>query len=194
MFTGIITHIGTVAERRDTGLRFSVPSNLLAGLTTGASIAINGVCLTVTEIDTAGSRLTVEVMPETLARTTLGSLRPGSRVNLELPLPISGRLDGHFVQGHIDGRGIIRTIAVLGNSHVYEIEIPSELRKYVAEKGSIAVNGVSLTVMRKMPDGFSVGIIPHTWECTTLADLKSGDEVNIETDILAKYVESINNT
>ncbi|MGB7860611.1 MAG: riboflavin synthase [Acidimicrobiia bacterium] len=191
MFTGIVEQVGTItAVVDDLGLRtIEISGSELGELAIGASIAINGVCLTA--VETGGDYMRVNAIPETLHRTNLGQLLVGDRVNLELPMPASGRFDGHIVQGHIDGVGIIRSVSADGESSVVEVETPGDLLVYVVEKGSITVDGVSLTVAGLFEGGFSVALIPHTLEVTTLGLRKAGDPVNLEVDVLAKYVERL---
>ncbi len=155
----------------------------------GDSIAINGCCLTV--VAREGDRLRFDVVPETLARTNLGRLLPGDAVNLERPLAVGARLGGHFVQGHIDGIGTIRSLTPQENAIIMEIGVPPELSRYIVPKGSIAVDGVSLTVAEARADGFTVWVIPHTREVTTLGRRQVGDPVNLECDLLGKYVERL---
>ena len=177
MFTGLVREVGTVASFD--GARLEIDAQLTGGI--GDSIAIDGVCLTVVAND---GRLAFEAVEETLARTTLGTLEPGSRVNLEPALRAGDPLGGHYVQGHVDGVGTVRDAGELT-----WFDAPAELLRYVAEKGSIAVSGTSLTVAALDDAGFAVALIPHTREVTTLGTLAPGDRVNLEVDILAKYVE-----
>src|SRR5205085_1764895 len=155
----------------------------------GDSIAIDGVCLTVVAHD--GRTLSFEAVPETLARTSLGSLEAGSRVNLEPALRAGDPLGGHYVQGHVDGVGTVRSVEPEGDGKRIWTDAPAELLRYVVEKGSIAVQGTSLTVAAVGESGFEVALIPHTLEATTLGALEPGDQVNLETDVLAKYVEKL---
>src|SRR3989338_7091583 len=190
MFTGIISHLGKLTKAEDPVFTFSAPKTITDSLKKGISIAINGICLTVTSkphFDT----FSVEIMPETLKRTMLGKLKVDDLVNLELPVTAYTLLSGHIVQGHVDGTGKVEEIKKEGNSRLFTIKIPSRLSKYIVEKGSIAVNGVSLTVIDIGDNFFTVGIIPHTWDKTMLYTIKSGDYVNIEVDILAKYLEKL---
>ena len=190
MFTGIISHLGKVKKIKGNEFSFSAGSSFLKNIKKGSSVAINGVCLT-TIGRTSHDSFKVEVMPETLKRTMFGDLKKGDLVNLELALLANGRLEGHFVQGHVDGVGIISSIKKEENSHLFTFKIGKGLNRYVAEKGSIAMNGISLTVIEARGDLFTVGIIPYTWNHTMMKNLKVGDKVNIEVDILAKYVERI---
>jgi riboflavin synthase len=193
MFTGLVEDVGTVAraDRRSDALVLAVrPSRIpLAELTLGESICHDGACLTVTDI----GRDTFSVLAgaETLARTTLGNLRVGRRVNLERSLKIGDRLGGHWVTGHVDGTGELAARRDLGSNLVLVVRTPPPLLRHVVEKGSIAIAGVSLTVNAVDAEGFSVAIIPHTVDMTTLGDLAIGERVNLETDILAKHVEKL---
>lgn len=193
MFTGIIEAMGEVAgvERQPEGARLRVRAGpLLDGARIGESIAVNGVCLTIAAL--GGQEFTADLAAETLRRTTLGTLQPGDAVNLERPVRPEQRLGGHIVQGHVDGAGTIRVVRPEGEGIWMEIEPPPALLPYIAEKGSIAVDGVSLTVAG-LPGGerFSVALVPHTLAVTTLGRRRTGDRVNIEVDILAKYVERL---
>jgi len=161
----------------------------LGDLPTGASISVNGVCLTV--VEAAVDEVTVDVIPETLHRTTLSDVVSGVRVNLERPMPANGRFDGHIVQGHIDGVGVVMSIVSDSDGVVMTFATPGSVRPYLVEKGSVTVDGVSLTVAGMTDDGFDVALIPHTLEVTTLGLLKPGDTVNLEVDVLAKYVERL---
>jgi riboflavin synthase len=182
VFTGLIQTTGRVAAAGGGALRVDADLEL----SEGDSVAVNGVCLTATEVSQGG--FAADVVDETLARTSLGSLEPGNRVNLELPLRASDRLGGHVVQGHVDGLG---TVEALGSDGVLRVSAGQDLLRYVVEKGSIAVDGVSLTVAEVDDDGFSVALIPETLERTTLGSLEPGDRVNLEVDVLAKYVEKL---
>jgi riboflavin synthase len=190
MFTGIVERMGIVAEVGDAGgkRRFAIEAGgLAADLAVGDSVAVNGVCLTA--VATAGERFTVEAVDETLARSNLGELRVGSPVNLERPLRADGRFDGHIVQGHVDGVGRVRSLTREGASIRVWIDAPPGLRRYLAEKGSVAVDGVSLTVSGVDAAGCEVVLIPHTLEVTLFGRRHSGDAVNLEVDVIAKYVE-----
>lgn len=191
VFTGIIEQVGTVAAAtgHDRGRRLAIAGEDLAGIPIGASIAVNGVCLTAVETEEGG--LTVDVIPETLRRTNLGRLAVGDAVNLERPMRADGRFDGHIVQGHVDGTGRIDSIEESGGETVFGIELSRDLGGYLIEKGSITVDGVSLTVAGLTELGFTVALIPHTLEVTTLGLRKAGDLVNLEVDVLAKYVERL---
>lgn len=192
MFTGLIAELGT-AERLaegSTSCQLTVRAQkILPGVKIGDSIAVNGVCLTVVHLQ--GNRFTADVMPETVRRTTLRQLQPGDRVNLEKALRPTDGLDGHIVQGHVEGVGTIREISPEGNALAYRIETPKELLRYIVEKGSVAIDGISLTVTETDDTGFSVSLIPHTAKMTTLGYKSVGDSVNLETDILARYVEKM---
>lgn len=192
MFTGLIAELGT-AERLaegSTSCQLTVRAQkILPGVKIGDSIAVNGVCLTVVHLQ--GNRFTADVMPETVRRTTLRQLQPGDRVNLEKALRPTDGLDGHIVQGHVEGVGTIREIVPEGNALAYHIETPKELLRYIVEKGSVAIDGISLTVTETDDTGFSVSLIPHTAKMTTLGYKSVGDSVNLETDILARYVEKM---
>jgi riboflavin synthase len=185
VFTGLVAGTGTVRSLSDG--RLEVDTSLAAELEPGDSIAVNGVCLTA--LDPTSDRFAADVMPETLRRSSLGPLGAGDEVNLELPLRASDRLGGHVVQGHVDGTGTVDEVREEGFSRVVRIAAPSDLLRYVVEKGSIAVDGVSLTVSAVDEDGFEVSLIPETLERTTLGSAVPGRAVNLEVDLLAKYVE-----
>lgn len=192
MFTGIVEHLGTVTSVTDTdrSRTLTVDAGPLAeGTKRGDSVALNGICLTVTA--SADQTLTFGVMGETLDRTNLGALAPGDTVNLERPMPARGRFDGHIVQGHIDGVGRVRGTAQDETSRRLWVDVDPELLRYMVEKGSITVDGVSLTIARVDEDGFEVALIPHTMAVTTLGGRRPGDTVNLEVDVLAKYVERL---
>lgn len=190
MFTGIITYLGKLDKREKSLYTFKSSDSLVKKIGPGDSVAVNGVCLTV-----AGQKskdtFSVELMPETLRKTMFCKLKVNDLVNLELPVKPSSMLSGHIVQGHIDGVGIIKKITPDKNSRLLTIAIPSRLAKYMVEKGSITVNGISLTVISADKSHFTVGIIPYTWRNTMLKQAKIGDLVNIEVDILAKYLEKL---
>lgn len=189
MFTGIITDIGEVAARD--GGRFVVRCSYQPEtISIGASIACDGVCLTATQVDRSGTASTfaVDVSNETLARTTVGDWAAGKRVNLERALRAGDELGGHMVSGHVDGVGRIAAIRPDGQSRRFTIEVPPELARYIAAKGSIAVDGISLTVNEVEKNGFGINIIPHTLTHTTLGSKKPGDRVNLEVDVVARYV------
>ncbi len=189
MFTGIITHNGRLEKKEGQVFRFFAPDALIQKLKKGDSIAVNGCCLTVTNI--LGSTFSVEIMPETEKRTTLGLLKKEDVVNFELPATLNSFLSGHIVQGHVDGVGKVISYKLQVTSLILEIGVAKSLAKYIVSKGSIAVNGISLTVIEAGEDFFCVGIIPYTLENTMLKEIKTGDLVNIEVDILGKYVEKI---
>jgi riboflavin synthase len=192
MFTGLVQSLGKVAEIHETGggVRLAIESPVAAELAEGDSIAVNGVCLTAVGL-CAGERFGADVMHETLRRSSLGSVAPGSAVNLELPLRAADRLGGHIVQGHVDGLGVVAGVREDGFARVVTIEAEPALLRYVVEKGSIAVDGVSLTVARVDDEGFDVSLIPETLERTTLGRVTNGTVVNLEVDIVAKYVEKM---
>jgi riboflavin synthase len=185
MFTGLVADKGTVRAIHDGRLRIEAPISLEHG----ASIAVNGVCLTVVKADDEGFE--VDVMEETLRRSSLGTLGDGDPVNLETSLRVGDALDGHIVQGHVDGTGTVAEVRNEGTSRVVRIEAAPELLRYVVEKGSIAVDGVSLTVSAVDDEAFEVSLIPETLERTTLGQAASGRIVNLEVDVLAKYVEKL---
>ncbi|MFG2877145.1 riboflavin synthase [Streptomyces sp. NPDC048337] len=192
MFTGIVEELGEViaVEELAEASRFRLRGPVVTeGAKHGDSIAVNGVCLTV--VETADGEFTADVMQETLNRSSLGALTKGSRVNLERPMALGGRLGGHLVQGHVDGTG--RILGRTPSEHwvIVEISLPENLAKYVVEKGSITVDGVSLTVVEAAADRFSVSLIPTTLNLTTLGLKTNGDPVNLEVDVLAKYVERL---
>lgn len=193
MFTGLVEDVGTVvrADRRSDALVLAVrPQRIpLAELVVGESICHDGACLTVTDI--GRDTFTVLAGTETLNRTTLGGLRVGKRINLERSLKVGDRLGGHWVTGHVDGTGELAARRDLGSNLVLVVRTPAALLRYIVEKGSIAIAGVSLTVNAVDAETFSVAIIPHTRDMTTLGDLAIGDRVNLETDILAKHVEKL---
>ena len=189
MFTGIIQEIGTIVSVTKDGLVISA-GRALGGLQTGGSIAVNGVCLTVTRCDEKS--FAADVMPETLKRTNLGTLRAGDRVNLERPLAFNGEIGGHLVQGHIDDTGKVVQIAQEGEAVLMRFQAGPEVMRYIVPKGFIALDGISLTVTTKDTDTFGVSIVGYTLKHTTLADRKPGDIVNLELDIVGKYVAELN--
>ena len=189
MFTGIIEELGEVEaiDTSDDGARLRIRAGLASDLREGDSIAVNGACLTAT---TAGNgSFEAEVMNQTLALTTLGTLRASSPVNLELPLRATDRLGGHVVQGHVDGTATVVELVDDGFAKRLRVELPEELQEYVVERGSIAIEGVSLTVSGLTDTGLEVSLIPETLERTTLGDLAPGDRVNVECDVLARYIK-----
>lgn len=193
MFTGIIEELGRVVQLqpKSTGARLTIQSaGILDDATVGASIAVNGACVTAVEI--AGENFSADLAPETLKRTNLGDLKPGSPVNLERPLRANSRLDGHFVLGHVDGTASIVSLDALGGDNWWlRIRVPGELTRYIVSKGSVAVDGISLTVAEIEGDVVGFTIIPHTYEHTTLHAYKPGARVNVEADILAKHLEKL---
>ena len=191
MFTGLVADLGTVSDVVATadGVRLEVATSLAGELSEGDSVAVNGVCLTAVSAD--AKAFTAEVMNETLRRSSLAEIADGTRVNLELPLRAADRLGGHVVQGHVDGVGEIRDAVEDGFARVVTIQAPPQVLRYVVEKGSIAVDGVSLTVVSVTPDTFSVSLIPETLERTNLGEAAPGTPVNLEVDVLAKYVEKL---
>jgi len=191
MFTGLIEDLGELAEleSNELGARLTIRSALAAQLSEGDSVAVNGVCLTATEIE--AESFSADAMNETLSRSSLGDAEPGSALNLELPVRANGHLGGHIVQGHVDGVGSIAATREDGIALVVTVAAAPELLRYVAEKGSIAVDGVSLTVSRVDDQGFDVWLIPETTQRTNLGGAALGRTVNLEVDILAKYVERL---
>jgi riboflavin synthase len=196
MFTGLIAEVGSVTalERNGAGATLQIRARLAGELGRGDSIAVNGVCLTASEVRPDG--FTAEAMLETLKRSSLGQLDAGARVNLELPLRAGERLGGHIVQGHVDGTGTVSAIheqAPIGDRPARTLEIRTDprLERYLVEKGSVALDGVSLTVSALAEHGFAVSLIPETLAHTTLGDVKEGDELNVEVDVLAKQVEKL---
>ncbi|MDL5361805.1 riboflavin synthase [Halalkalicoccus sp. NIPERK01] len=190
MFTGIIEEVGEIRSRTeaDDGLRLRVACRFAGDLESGQSVSVNGACLTVEESDRGSFE--VFLAAETVSRTYLGELREGDRVNLERAMPADGRFDGHLVQGHVDGVGEVRGIEEVGEDWRFAFSLPAEVESYVVEKGSITVDGISLTVAA-LSEGFSVAIIPTTYEETTLSGKSVGDPVHLEADVIAKYVERV---
>jgi len=190
VFTGLVQDRARVAavERNGGGVRLTVETEV-EPIERGDSVSINGVCLTA--VETGGGRFTADVMEETLRRSSLGALAEGDRVNVEPALQAGDRLGGHIVQGHVDGLGKVARVREDGFARVVRVEAPSELLRYVVEKGSIAVDGVSLTVSAVDDEGFEVSLIPETLERTTLGEAATGCEVNLEVDLVAKYVEKL---
>jgi riboflavin synthase len=189
MFTGIINNLGKVREINGARLTVRTDRDFANRLYEGASVAIDGICLTV--VDKNEDLFSIEVMPETVDRTNFKYLQPGNILNLEMPAAPESYLAGHIVQGHIDTAVPLQNISDQGNSRILKFSVPESLSKYIVEKGSIAVNGVSLTIIESGKDYFTVGIIPHTWEQTMFHSLKVGDFANIEVDVLAKYIEKL---
>lgn len=195
MFTGIIEEIGSIAAIKKGGseTRLVIEGEKIFGdLKTGDSVAVNGVCLTAAEI--SGRTFTADVMNETLNRSSLAALKPGSHVNLERAMAADGRFGGHIVAGHVDGTGTIKAVNRDGNAVWYTVSADSSIMRYIVEKGSVAIDGISLTVAKVTADSFSVSIIPHTAEETVLSEKKCGDIVNLENDIVGKYVEKLMST
>jgi len=191
MFTGLVAGRGSVLAAQATadGVRLTIGADGLDGVEEGDSVAVNGVCLTA--VEPRNGSFSADVMHETLRRSSLGALAPRARVNLELPLRPHDRLGGHFVQGHVDGVGTVAEVRAEGFARVVRIAAEPEVLRYVVEKGSIAVDGVSLTVATVEPSSFEVSLIPETLERTTLGAAQPGRTVNLEVDVLAKYVEKL---
>jgi len=185
MFTGIVEELGTVVSRQGPRLRLAART-VLEDVALGASIAVNGVCLTVVGWDGEAGWWEADVVDETYARSALGDLAPGHRVNLERPVRLSDRLGGHLVQGHVDGVG-----EIVAGAPDLRVRTDPDLLRYIVEKGSITIDGISLTVVQPLDDGFTVAVIPHTTEVTTLGHKGPGDRVNLEVDVTAKYVERL---
>jgi riboflavin synthase len=191
LFTGIIEAVGTLAalESRGSGVGVVIEApKVVPGVRVGDSVAVNGACLTVTKIDAAAGRLGFDAVRETLERTSLGDQRVGARVNVERAMRADGRLDGHIVQGHVDGTGRVDTLARDGEDVRFAVSCDAEIVRYLVPKGSVAIDGVSLTVVGVTDRGFDVALIPHTLAETNLGDRKPGDRVNLEADVLGKYV------
>jgi riboflavin synthase len=192
MFTGIVEELGSVAEMKDLGdaARIAVRgSTVTSDARHGDSISVNGVCLTVVEV--LGDTFTADVMKETLDRSSLGALAVGDPVNLERAAMMTTRLGGHMVQGHVDARGQFVSVADHGESWTVRIAFPPEIARYLVFKGSVAVEGISLTIANLADDYFEIAIIPKTWEVTNLSRLEPGDSVNLEVDVIGKYVERL---
>ncbi len=188
MFTGIVEEVGTV-KSVGAGRLTVAARKVLEDIKLGDSVAVNGVCLTVVEM--TSESFSVDVMPETLRRTNLGSLKAGDRVNLERPLAVGGRFGGHFVQGHIDGTSRVVSVTPERDAILLRFEAPPEIMRYIVEKGFIAVDGVSLTVVECSSTAFGVSLVAYTQRNSTLGGKKPGDMVNLEVDIIAKYVERL---
>ena len=189
MFTGIIQEVGTLNFIKKTGSNFKLnitAAEVLKDLSQGESVAVNGVCLTVVEL--SNNSFTADVMPETLRSTNLQNLNKNMPLNLELPLKPTDLMSGHIVTGHIDGVGKISKIKSEANAHILDINIAGELEKYLVKKGSVAVNGVSLTIAELNKNNFKISLIPETWSETNLSSLKVEDKVNIEVDLIGKYI------
>jgi riboflavin synthase len=191
LFTGIIQDTGLVTRvtRAGEDLTLVIKSPLLSTMGVGSSVAVNGTCLTAVSVN--GDSIEVNAIGETLARTSMGDVSEGDRVNLELPMTPDSMFDGHIVQGHVDGVATVRSIADEGESIRVSFDAGMEMLRYLVEKGSVAIDGISLTVASLDEKGFEVAIIPHTREVTTLGSIRAGDRVNIEVDVLAKYVERL---
>lgn len=192
MFTGIIESVGKVVamDRGHGGVRLTVSAGKVSeDVALGDSVAVNGVCLTVVEF--APPLLSFDAVHETLRRSSLGDLRVGSLVNLERALPVGGRLGGHLVQGHVDCTGRIASIRPLGDSWMVYVDVAPETMRTMVSKGSVALDGISLTIVEAADRTFSVSVIPHTWANTTMSEKRAGDMVNVECDILGKYVEKL---
>lgn len=192
MFTGIIEELGSVAglEKHGAGARIEIAAEtVIAGTGEGDSIAVNGVCLTA--LDVGVGSFAADVSGETLERSTLGNLQKGSRVNLERAVTPRTRLGGHFVQGHVDARGRFLEALRAGDFWTVRIGYPAEIGRYLVYKGSVAVEGISLTIARLGEEHFEIAVIPKTWQLTNLSTLKKGDAVNLEADVIAKYVERL---
>ncbi|MDP9727979.1 riboflavin synthase [Alicyclobacillus tolerans] len=192
MFTGLVEELAILKkiDKSPQGARFILAANKILGdMQLGDSIAVNGVCLTV--VERMSGAFAVEAVPETMRRTNLGLLQTGDEVHVERALPIGGRLGGHLVSGHIDGTGTVREVMHEGMARVLTIAAPAHLMKYIVHKGSVCIDGVSLTVMEDRGDAFTLSIIPHTGQMTTLASARPGRVVNIECDVLAKYLEKL---
>jgi riboflavin synthase len=191
VFTGIVEEMGRVAEvaRDGESLRLRIEASLASELAAGDSVSVSGVCLTA--VDPGDAAFTADLSPETIARSSLGSLTEGDPVNLELPLRPADRLGGHIVQGHVDGVGTMEAVSAGGNARDVRFSVPAGLLRYVVEKGSVTVDGVSLTVTEVDDAGFSVSLIPETLERTTLGAGRPGRPVNLEVDVIAKHVEKL---
>ena len=188
MFTGIVEEVGYVAKISDKAMTVRA-SKVLEDVKLGDSIAVNGACLT--SVDFSKSEFSVDLSPETMRRTSLGQLSVGGLVNLERALLAGDRMGGHIVQGHVDGTGRVMSIKEDGDSIIFRIRVPKRLNRYIVEKGFVAVDGISLTVVKRGASSFTLAVIPYTLENTNLSAVSVGDRVNLEADILAKYVESL---
>ena len=194
MFTGIVEELGTIAriDHGPEGIRLEVAAQVVTSdINNGDSIAVNGVCLTA--LDVTPRSFAADVSPETLDKTTLGELKQGSPVNLERAVTPATRLGGHIVQGHVDGRGTFVSATPEGEFWTVRIAYPRDMGKYFIYKGSVAVEGISLTIAALTPDLFEIAVIPKTWQMTNLSSLSPGDPVNLEVDVIAKYVENMMN-
>ena len=194
MFTGIIEEVGVVAKISENAMTVRA-SKVMEDMKLGDSIAVNGACLTAVSFGENGERggheFSVDLSPETMRRTALGDLSPGRPVNLERALLASDRMGGHIVQGHVDGTGRVVSTKPEGDSVIFRIRVPKRLNRYIVEKGFVAVDGISLTVVKRGASSFTLAVIPYTATNTNLAAISVGDRVNLEADILAKYVESL---
>jgi riboflavin synthase len=191
MFSGIVARVGTIerVERGPGGLRLTVRAAFAPAPEPGQSVAVNGVCLTVDRVD--GDRIEFVAVPETMSRTTLGQLEEGSRVNLERALRVGDELGGHWVQGHVDAVGIVTAVERAGDDARVTIEAPEAVRRFLAEKGSVAVDGMSLTVAAWQSPAFTVALIPYTLEHTIASEYRQGTRVNLEADLIARYLEGL---
>lgn len=191
MFTGLVAELGRVErlDAGDEGARIRIATQLAAEISSGDSVAVSGVCLTAAEV--AGAAFEADVANQTLRMSSLGGLQVGDSVNLELALRPSDRMGGHIVQGHVDGTGEIAAVQEDGFSRLLSVSIPAEMRRYVVERGSVTVDGVSLTVAETSAEGFEVALIPETLQRTTLGERVPGSRVNIELDVIARYVEGL---
>lgn len=188
MFTGIIETTGKIISLTPTQLTIEAPS-IVSEIKLGSSIAVDGCCLTATTFD--DQVFTADYMPETAQKTIMGSYKVGQLVNLELPMKANGRFDGHIVTGHVEGLGEVVSIFEEGNAYLVTLKIPEKLDRYIVDKGSIVINGISLTVVKISDLNLTVSVIPHTWQLTNLHCLKVADKVNVETDIIAKHIEKM---
>jgi riboflavin synthase len=188
VFTGIVEEVGVVAKISDNGMTVRA-TKVTEDLKLGDSIAVNGACLTAVRFDR--TEFSVDLSPETMRRTSLGQLSVGGPVNLERALLASDRMGGHIMQGHVDGTGRVMSTKPDGDSTIFRIRVPKRLHRYIVEKGFVAVDGISLTVVKRGASSFTLAVIPYTLKNTNLASLSVGDRVNLEADILAKYVESL---
>ena len=190
MFTGIITHLGMLKEKNSDTLIIKTPQDLYKKLSVGMSVAVDGICFTVNALKEP-CEFTVTFIPETKNKTNIKYLKKKDLLNLELPVTLETLFAGHIVQGHVDNVSRVLSIESEGNSRIFTFSIGPSISKYLVDKGSVAVNGISLTVIQAMDNRFTAGIIPHTWTHTMLHQVKIGDHVNIEVDILAKYLEKL---
>jgi len=193
MFAGIVSHLGKLKKKETSHFIFEAEESFCKKLHESISVSVNGICLTIDQKPTKNT-FAISVMPETLRKTMFGELKEGDEVNLELPITAETLISGHFIQGHVDGTGRLISIKEEGNSKILTIGIPEKLSNSIIEKGSIAVNGISLTVIKEATSFFTVGIVPYTWEHTMLHNAKYGDLINIELDMFVKYVEKILHT